>query len=284
MTPYEKLKSNIRQYITNYSNNHNLHFYYRGHADNSWKITPSICRNQYEKEHEADILKAQIEKGNWDISKGLFENIAHLQHYGVHTRFLDFSTNADIAIYFACDDANRMQADGEVIVCRYDYRDIDFPETIIITELAMLREPILVLDFVYSILDKYSDILRDRYSYPSVIESLGMSVLSVVDDGFMVTPSQESYKQMMKWNPRIENQRGAFFVPGNKTNPPEVPAYTSNINTTIILPEIADIPAVIRHYDYVKRFKILSSEKHAILEQLSLEKGVNRSFIYPDEV
>ena len=280
MTPYLELKKRIQECIPHLNTNNGLHVYYRGHSDNSWLIKPSICRNNDEKQNENRMLLEQLKNGNWDIQRSLFENIAHLQHYGIHTRFLDYTTNADVAIYFACE--KHVEKDAEIIACAYDLRSLDYRDTIIITELALLKEPIIVSDFVQKIVAKYPELKRKDNSYISLEEDLGLSVLSWIDHGFMVTPSLKDYEHMKEWNPRIWNQKGAFFVPGNKTVPPFPKPFSRSINTTTILPEIADIPSTITHCDYIYHFHIPKDQKTAILEELATEKGINRSFIYPD--
>lgn len=284
MTPYRRLRTEIQKGLSDYSKSHDMsqvHFYFRGHRDCSWKIEPSICRNAEEKRRERAALAEQITAKNWDTNKGLFENIAHLQHYGIHTRFLDFTTDADIAIFFGCGSEYKELVDGEVIVCAYDLRDMDCTDTIVISELGLLEKPVSVSDFVDGILNKYPEMLASIDTHFSPEEHLGLSILSWIDHGFMVTPSQDDYERIKAWNPRIYNQKGAFFVPGNKTEPVNPAANTRSIRNTVIYPEIGDIPSTIKSENRIMRFKIPKEEKAAILEELFSEKCISESFVYP---
>lgn len=97
---------------------------YRGHADRSWVLKPSIGRNfgsdwSIVLEHEKNSLvefKKSIpylkHKPELDI-----EWLALMQHHGLSTRLLDFTTNPLIALFFASDPTVRK--DGEFIIARY---------------------------------------------------------------------------------------------------------------------------------------------------------------------
>ena len=121
----------------------------------------------------------------------------------------------------------------------------------------------------------------NKNCWPSPHMALGQSVLSWIDHGFMVTPSAANYNSIKAWNQRMFNQKGAFFIPGNKTNPPYQKANSSNIASTFILPEIEDIPDTIRKNGKIMRVKISSADKRAILDELN-KKGINKKHIYPD--
>ena len=259
-------------------------FYFRGHANTTWEIKPSICRDESEKHHEAAILREQIRMGNWNMDDNLFENIARLQHYGVHTRMLDYSLDADIAIYFACE--SNIDIDGIIYICPYDCRETNHLHTAIITELAILEEPVLVSCLTDKIFSNYEEYVNQYFQYTPAydpFESVALSILSIADHGIMVTPSSDDYERMRVTNPRLYNQKGAFFVFGNKTDPYDQQANTSNIFTTKILPSIAEAPRTITIEDRVPRVIVRKEDKREILEELSHTKGITRSYIYPDE-
>ena len=294
MTPYERVKEEITEKILTYGKEKNMskmRFYYRGHANNTWKIEPSICRNAVEKQKEREMLEEQIKAGNWSVDRSLFDNIARLQHYGkhydIHTRFLDFTTDIDVAIYFACDDDKWFDVDGEIIMCPYDFRNEEHNDTMFITELALLKEPVSVYDFVDNLINKYPKVISESGYGQSPLMSIGLSVLSWIDHGFMVTPSKDNYESIKEWNPRLYNQKGAFFIPGNKTRPAFPKAYSWNISSTIILPEIGDIPDTISNSHKILKVTVPSADKRAILEELDKkEESINnqyKNFIYPNE-
>jgi len=78
--------------------------FFRGHAVQTWQILPSIYREQYLIENEDKIIKDALTNCPDDFSPNdtLFEKLVKLQHYGYATRLLDLTTNALVALYFAC--------------------------------------------------------------------------------------------------------------------------------------------------------------------------------------
>lgn len=105
------------------------HFLYRGLSDKDHKLLPGIFRKQIDRINngkisndkyrtwgtEIDILKAFIHEASSIISMSS-DNIGqwteYAQHYGVPTRFLDWSKNPLVALYFCVRDNN--DNDGSV--------------------------------------------------------------------------------------------------------------------------------------------------------------------------
>jgi len=85
---------------------------YRGQADSTWRITSSFERS-YGVSRTEDELEA-IERRSMDLFRELAQGteatlrdaelLAHMQHYGVPTRLVDFSYAPLIALYFALND------------------------------------------------------------------------------------------------------------------------------------------------------------------------------------
>jgi hypothetical protein len=107
--------------------------YYRGQADYSWDITPSLARNKGIKNNK-NIFAVEgklIEKFNNKIAANKFDNLIPVvknsyhkswiylmsaQHYGLSTRLLDFSCDKCVALEFAVADLNQMNKDGAFII------------------------------------------------------------------------------------------------------------------------------------------------------------------------
>lgn len=96
----------------------NDRLWFRGHADHSWSLAPSISRGRpnpvqaefsYFKRFKQDASRV-IESAPTDEWGWMFL----MQHYGVPTRLLDFSENPLIALYFAVTSAP--QADAALYV------------------------------------------------------------------------------------------------------------------------------------------------------------------------
>jgi hypothetical protein len=101
-----------------------VEFWFRGHADVRWTLTPSALRyDTTEKRTKAlDLLAdfkryARIKLPNLPTRNDKLEWIQLARHYGLPTRLLDWTRNAAIALYFACSKAPTAQdADGAVFV------------------------------------------------------------------------------------------------------------------------------------------------------------------------
>lgn len=90
---------------------------YRGHSDITWKISPSICRKGYPssilKQSEKEIIdeyKLRLGLSDWsDI-----DLLAYARHHGAPTRLVDWSQNPLIALWFAVEDKEHDEIDGQV--------------------------------------------------------------------------------------------------------------------------------------------------------------------------
>lgn len=92
--------------------------FFRGQADSSWKMLPSIYRNPNLIKNEHKIIKEALTNCPNDFlpTDTLFEKLVKLQHYNYPTRLLDLTANALVALYFACWNTAHHEKDGELII------------------------------------------------------------------------------------------------------------------------------------------------------------------------
>ena len=277
MNEYENIIEQILGQLITYKNQHDMQyirFYFRGHADREWKLVPKIMRSEYAYARESAIME-QAKKECWSFSRSIVDNIAQMQHYGYPTRFLDFTTDIDVALYFIC--SEQMDKDGIFYIFTYSERYFSFIDSILISELACLKHKISLLDFSRQMIDKYPE-YQDKY-YD--IREFGAHIMSWIDHGFMIKPTEDEREKLKNTNPRLYNQKGAFYVFGNKTKEPVRTASTLEVPRCVILPEIMDNSDVFGLHHIIS--VLVPKEAKADILNEVIKKGIDESFIYPDK-
>ena len=134
--------------------------FFRGHADESWKLLPSIYRETYLIENEDKIIKDTLTYCPDDFlpSDTLFEKLVKLQHYGYSTRLLDLTANALVALYFALGDKQQHNKDGELII--FNIPDSD---TVAILSAISLRNFSFSISEEIELAEYISTIKRNKY-------------------------------------------------------------------------------------------------------------------------
>lgn len=86
-----------------------IKFWFRGHSDFTWDLTPSALRYRREDKRDKALSLLSDFKRFVEIKlnnpPGVGEQLKWVQlaqHYGLPTRLLDWTQNASIALYFAC--------------------------------------------------------------------------------------------------------------------------------------------------------------------------------------
>lgn len=84
--------------------------WYRGQADSTWHLVPSIYRGDCDKEREREMSRDFRLRAHLDIEHTPTTYLGWLfvmQHYGMPTRLLDWTESSLVALYFAVEDFSR---------------------------------------------------------------------------------------------------------------------------------------------------------------------------------
>lgn len=96
----------LLSFVMQLNKEHGLRLWYRGVADCSWELLPSIQRNENRIKNERFLtndfyIRARQVFENSPSKKNYSAWIAIMQHFGLPTRMLDWSSSPLIATYFA---------------------------------------------------------------------------------------------------------------------------------------------------------------------------------------
>jgi len=208
------------------SKHNDFEYYYRGHSDKDFELTPSIYRRRYIW-NEDKFFKEIILRTPYDFinEKTALEKLVKMQHYGIPTRILDITTNPLVALYFACNEFADKE-DGEVLVFKIPKADIKFYDSDTVSILANIsKRP---YEFEIDSLDKstkeaFNDEVPIHYLLQEIREEKPqfLSVINHEDFARVIAVKVKLY------NSRIIKQNGAFLIfgiNGSKKNPATIPS------------------------------------------------------------
>ena len=240
-----------------YSGTSNMFHIYRGQANINWDLNPSAYRFdrfQHEKNfiYEMETIAPYAFSGMSRIEK-----LIKMQHFGLPTRFLDFTRNSLVALYFAC--CSEHNEDGAV------YEIHAFP---------MLRQDATPISIVMKYLfelgstavdpDEFLNDLNET-EYPSKLFNDFKS-----RQGLSETLSKPYGIYPKLSNERIRNQDGVFVMAGME--------ITETRNIWTFQPK--QYPTVQSIFEESRRIVIPYNSKNQIIQ--SLDKiGINERYLFP---
>lgn len=245
-----------------------LQAFYRGQSNSEWHISPSILRSK--------ISEPQIiHDFNPAKRLSLFATIAYIQHYHTGTRFIDFTTDPDIAIFFACN--GNSDKDGAVFIYDYVPHRAEWYTALVLSELTQLESTAKVT--VQYLAEQVLAHNPDLKKYFHQIEDLNGGIISFLDHGFMVLPDDESLQENM----RLQRQQGCFFMCGVKFEPAltSTDRWFSRAGKNQFYPRSAVVPDSLKTGWSLAKIIIPKKHKEKIL-QLLATKGITEKYLFPN--
>jgi len=97
--------------------------FFRGHAQQSYILQPSLFRKKEYRRDEKNIVREliSIQPNEFRDDRTMFEQLVRMQHFSLPTRLLDITYNPLVALYFTC--IHHPSHDGDLI--RLSLRKVD---------------------------------------------------------------------------------------------------------------------------------------------------------------
>ena len=240
------------------------HLFFRGQANESWVLTPTVLReNKYnEKELVLDFYHyGPLHSFNYDLDNDRLSLLTDMQHYEVPTRLLDWSLSPLSSLYFAVESSRNKSTLKRVLI---ELQSEVEPKCVKI-DIDVKKDEIADkgTDAVVYVLNPWifnKQILdnncRNYRSHPKIQDAylLARALLSTYKDfgyikkfvydkyGFRITKKdiQEPFALVSNFtNRRMQHQRGVFTIHGmDKVDLRNEDYFTSNAYKIIIKAEV----------------------------------------------
>lgn len=248
--------------------------FYRGQSNTDYNLTPSVLRgNMKFKEHEI-YNKIMTECAHeFDECKLHNEILSKMQHYGVPTRLFDVTTNALVALYFACE--GKKNVDGVVYVIKTNKSKIKQYDSDAVSILSSLprfnyEEKKLMLELAKKSLEIADGQKIDNFNSQKIIKRLLHEIKKEKPAFENIINPEDLLKNFFfiprKANARIIRQSGAFIIFGLGKDAIEIEEHFSDSNRG----NSESYKIIIKH-----------SSKKGIIDQLSCF-GISKATLHPE--
>ena len=269
-------------------------YYYRGEPRFYYKLLPSIARNTYILNEQQLINKAkQVYPHVFKKELSPLELLITLQHYKIPTRLLDITTNALVALFFACNnpidenlEEHVQELDGKVYIFQ-DLRNSKYDGI----ENILSRTYQLPVESIY--LDKYLEFIKSYPEYKDMQSILKLEIAENIGENINFEDFFKSEENrilndefnIISYNPllinppmlfdRVRIQAGNFMLFFNKINQEESEKKFLIEN---------DIQELDENHRYIKKIiKVKDEAKEDMLENLKLF-NISEGMLFYDNI
>ncbi|MDE6058840.1 MAG: FRG domain-containing protein [Clostridia bacterium] len=264
--------------------NFTSYFFYRGVNNEAYKLRSSL-RVNYLENFEDELINEMYNKCPAEFSscKSDFEMIAKMQHYGLPTRFIDFTKNPYVSLWFACQKNENIKNDTNGLIYLDDCAILMAHSMIkIITKIIMESPSESAENFFYN-----------HFSYTERKDYLDLLLAS--DARFYFEPPKLDTREINQQSiflaecngiARLYKDENGNIIKTKKLSTSEIAQIRNNelktpledSSKTLCFDEILDIENF--NNSPMKKIIILKEAKKKILQEL-FYRGIKESFLFP---
>ena len=254
--------------------------FFRGHSYANYLTLPSLFREQKYLKNESSLYQELIVRcpDKFTDCKAHLDFLVTMQHYGLPTRLLDLTTNAAIALYFACESGI---FPGEILCYSVPNSNLKYTRSDTVSILTSLplfnfEEQQQIFELSKEPLKSFNDI-EENSVVKRLLREIQLEKPTFTPDIDPNTIRSVAFVKSTRLNDRIKNQEGAFAVFGLMD--------CGGIN-------LADGDNLLQQYRCKGKASIRESGKTIILIVGKKEKGeikkeldylgINKAFVYPE--